>query len=402
MKEINSLSEFVAEVEKQDGNYFRGEAKEFEQKNVASGYRWMDRNHESFDSLLELRKKYYQEIGYSLSIMDVENFISYSQHHGLPTELLDVTRNALVALYFACDVYIENKKECDGYVYSLDKNRVVDFEKQIITKNIEKQNINFHNKVINKVFACDLWDKWGAWDDDLEFLNEFLKLIDDTSSLLEYIKKSNMCTKDFLYTFFKNYNPSLKDYNSSNPDPYGMNKVLNDVTNLFVDAITEECGKSENNIEEFKNKIKNIQVFQHSTEDHWIVEDAYRIDILLPDPLRTNLVDNDVLNVVLALISFEIYKNDTDIDFPPIKYWVHKPSVIFDRMRNQQGNFIYQNHIILNGKVHIQPFESKETFKIPAEKKNKIRAQLDSIGINGKFIYPDADNIAIYIQNNFK
>lgn len=392
MKEINSLSEFVAEVEKLDGHYFRGEATEFEQKNVASGYRWMTRNQESFDSLLELRKKYYQEIGYSLSIMDVENFISYSQHHGLPTELLDVTRNALVALYFACDVYKENENECDGYVYSLDKNRVVDFEKQIITKYIEKQNINFNNKVMKKVFACDLWDESGVWDDDLEFLYEFLKLIDDTSSLLKYIKKSNMCTKDFLHTFFKNYNPSLKDYTPFNPDPYGKMRALNEVTNLFVNAITDECSKTENNIEEFKDEIKKIKVGEY----------PYGVKILLPDSLTAHLVGDDILNVVLALISFEIYKKGSGTKFPPIKYWVHKPSVIFDRMRNQQGNFIYQNHIILDGEMYIQPFESKETFKIPAEKKNKIRAQLDSIGINGKFIYPDADNIAIYIQKHFK
>lgn len=401
MKEINSLSEFVAEVEKLDGHYYRGEATEFLQKNVASGYRWMGRNHESFDSLLELRKKYYQEIGYSLSIMDVENFISYSQHHGLPTELLDVTRNALVALYFACDVYIENKKECDGYVYSLDKKRVVDFEKQIITKNIEKQNINFHNKVINKFFSCDLWT-CGACDDDLEFLYEFLKLIDDTSSLLEYIKKSNMCTKNFLHTFFKNYNPSLKDYNSAAPDPYGNNKKINDIINLFVNAMAEECSKAKNNIEEFKDEIKNIKVIEHWMQGEDVIEYSDGVEILLPNPIATKLVDDEILNFILALISFEIYKNSTGINFPPIKYWVHKPSVIFDRMRNQQGNFIYQNHIILDGKVLVQPFESKETFKIPAEKKNKIRTQLDSIGINGKFIYPDADNIAIYIQNHFK
>lgn len=386
MKEIYSLSEFVAEVEKLDGHYYRGEATEFEQKNVASGYRWMGRNHESFDSLLELRKKYYQEIGYSLSIMDVENFISYSQHHGLPTELLDVTRNALVALYFACDTYKENENECDGYVYSLDKNRVIDFEKQIITKNIEKQNINFYNEVINGIFSGNISDV------DLEFLCEFLKLIDDTASMLEYIKESNLCTKDFLHLFFKSYNLFLKNYTPSDLDPYGTIAEIREVMELFVDTMIEECSKAEINIEEFKNKIEGIKVGEY----------LRGIEILLSHPLETELEGNDILNVILSLIAFELYKNNTSIGFPPIKYWVHKPSVIFDRMRNQQGNFIYQNHIILDGKVFVQPFESKETFKIPAEKKNNIRAQLDSIGINGKFIYPDADNIAIYIQNHFK
>ena len=133
-----------------------------------------------------------------------------------------------------------------------------------------------------------------------------------------------------------------------------------------------------------------------------MIEYSDGVEILLPKRITINLVGDEILNFILALISFEIYKYSTGIGFPPIKYWVHKPSVVFDRMRNQQGNFIYQNHIILDGKIQVQSFESKETFRIPAGKKNKIRAQLDNIGINGKFIYPDADNIAIYIQKHFK
>ncbi|EEB36612.1 hypothetical protein ANHYDRO_00554 [Anaerococcus hydrogenalis DSM 7454] len=32
-----------------------------------------------------------------------ESFIAYSQHNGLPTELLDITENPIVSLYFACE-----------------------------------------------------------------------------------------------------------------------------------------------------------------------------------------------------------------------------------------------------------------------------------------------------------
>ncbi|VFI63678.1 hypothetical protein LAP9571_02887 [Lactiplantibacillus plantarum] len=42
---------------------------------------------------------------------------SYMQHFGLPTRLLDVTTNALVALYFACQSHLDSEGyETDGIV----------------------------------------------------------------------------------------------------------------------------------------------------------------------------------------------------------------------------------------------------------------------------------------------
>lgn len=46
------------------------------------------------------------------------------QHYGLPTRLLDVTTNPLVALYFACKDYTEQKSDGENghiYVYTSDK-----------------------------------------------------------------------------------------------------------------------------------------------------------------------------------------------------------------------------------------------------------------------------------------
>lgn len=50
------------------------------------------------------------------------NLLSCMQHYGIPTRLLDITKNPLVALYFAC----ENEANKDGVVYVFKNNETID------------------------------------------------------------------------------------------------------------------------------------------------------------------------------------------------------------------------------------------------------------------------------------
>lgn len=60
--------------------------------------------------------EYYELIGHRLSDVEREHFIAFSQHHWLPTNLLDITSAPLVALFMACDGATNN-----GHVYIFDK-----------------------------------------------------------------------------------------------------------------------------------------------------------------------------------------------------------------------------------------------------------------------------------------
>lgn len=167
--EINSLEDFISKFDEKEFSgsfYYRGEPKDYsctilndsispiDTRNMASGYRWMLQNGKTFEDLLGLRNDYYREIGHTLTEIETENFIAYAQHHGLPTELLDITSNSAVALYFAC----ERDDEEDGYIYLFDNNGYDfdgrntnkfydslyhDLTKNLISRNPKKQYLLF-------------------------------------------------------------------------------------------------------------------------------------------------------------------------------------------------------------------------------------------------------------------
>ena len=78
----------------------------------------------------------------------------------------------------------------------------------------------------------------------------------------------------------------------------------------------------------------------------------------------------------------------------------------FERGRNQQGLFIYQNYL-QSGQFINNPYIEGIQRIVPDKvvvinNKEKILDELNFIGINGKFIYGDYDNIAKYITSKFQ
>ena len=159
--DVNSFNEKVKDIEEAfigKKIFFRGCSKDYGDNNVPGIFRRKN--------LYKNGNDIEQDITYELLSENVDNFqkaespfekLTIMQHYGLPTRLIDITENMLVALYFAC----ASEDEEPGFVsiYGVENTRVKNFNNNkvhtisslaFINKskkdNINKKIENFLNK----------------------------------------------------------------------------------------------------------------------------------------------------------------------------------------------------------------------------------------------------------------
>ena len=221
MKEIfiESLADYIREIETYPSFefFYRGESKKYLNL-TASGLRYHEHGFEYSKKEYPLNKildEYYREVVPSMKNIEIENFIAFAQHFGVPTPLLDITKSPLVALYFAC----EDDFEEDGFIY-LFGNDFIDITK--IVQNFTNQNI------LEELFI----------NSDTNFLL-LLPIIE------EYKRLYNNKFNSFLNILFKEYDFYFKNYldalvldeiNNKNPDLLIISQYLNKLDkNLDID-----------------------------------------------------------------------------------------------------------------------------------------------------------------------
>ena len=78
---------------------FRGETRDFEETiTTASAFR-EEIKYSLYPDFRIARDEYYRAVGHKLNEIERNNFTAFAQHHGLVTNLLDVTYASLTALF---------------------------------------------------------------------------------------------------------------------------------------------------------------------------------------------------------------------------------------------------------------------------------------------------------------
>ena len=302
--------------------------------------------------------------------------LALMQHHQLPTRMLDLTTNALIALYFAVE-----KDNCkDGVVY--------------VFNNF--YNEEFVDKALDASFTFEL-DKLAIIPHSSSKDHKVLKLksakrdsfSDQIESETSLARMKQTDSKDFITEVTKFYQ-QLSKHSKSDKEVWGKAyldylKALNkriDYSSLSCDA-----GKLLHKYDNFNDAVPTIRLY------HAIERDSGNFDHII---------------------------NPVEMYLPKIV----TPRIIDQRIKNQQGLFMLVPFIFDNKGVGTESLLTKTqrlintllytrrdvhtgkdkavAFTIPCCMKEQIRKELSNIGISKSFIYTDATSYAQDIANSYK
>ena len=343
---IKSLSDFMELFSSgKFSNYiYRGEPTNY-QETISSALRGGE------FPFIQMKNEYKREVFHKLTPDERKNFLAFSQHHGIPTNLIDFTRNPLVALFFACQPFSCDDDRLDkdrGFVYLI-KNDLI-----------------------------DITDLLTGHEDD-NFLMRFIR--DEKGIIIKLYAKFLEFEKRHPETFY-----------------YYFKKLYDDWKYYFVDMQPLTPRRSRfpaYNKGEYRWKLK----YKHTSGHPGIISIVEQ---------ETGSVSLEVLEYTLMLQDFlgEILTNKATVWWLNcIPNFIYTPFLVFERGINQQGLFVYQAYISFDEEVYDAHILSQQRvwpeYVIVIENKEKFLKELDFIGIDDKFIYGDYDSIARYIKQKY-
>lgn len=395
---INSVSQYLKILEENNiSDYiYRGQNEPYFSIQ-ASGFRPYKGGWDS-DKIYDLEHLHLAFLNRMISSItedEKKHFLAFCQHHGIPTNLVDVSYSPLVALFFAC----EGKGEMKFSLQDLINTKSIDE----LDADTSLQKMLIHNLInqARKPFYSSYAQTYMIKKQRLINITDIIIKLNG-KSMFEEILTSEALALDLLN--------SIKIHFAS-LDTVTLNRWLKNISCSYISACEVDFGTvlSEKLYQKIKKIIKKKREFTDSE-----CSQIYKILISDSDDnssqncLYKELMDDLSFNsqttkaVLYTIMLVEIlhtiksYPRKIIIDLDV--YFTYQPPELFGRISSQQSLFIYQPYLYTNDgtydycELNVQSINPDILIEIDSYE--DILNELNLLGINNGTLYGDIDNIA--------
>lgn len=384
--EVNSVAEFIdqlAQIDIEEGTetFYRGHAN-IEWKLLPSLLRTSngaDKEHLIFRDMVSHEPQSFSECRSTL------DYLVHMQHYGLPTRLLDVTMNPLVALYFACQSALSDDRTS--------QEKALRAVKRMVTENPEDwfgklrsslaplKDEEEINRVLSRLIAAVAMGAATSENYEIQ-VGIFLYLIlgqvdvDTVRGIAEHLlpcvqAAARERAADGSVYLFSIPETKVKHYDSD---------TVSVLANLAKCRITEGC-LALSSVEHFNEQTSIGElIYQIQGEKpHFspIVKEEDLRSLLFVKPRNGN---QRIINQMGAFLLFGL----------GLKQAKGNDGVEGGASLSKEGHLVVPNEWI------------KRKFIIPSDKKDTIRKELANLGITDSYIYPGIEQYAKELKQRYK
>lgn len=410
-KRISSVLDFLKLINKYQNNaeinfYFRGENGNYIER-IPGIYRTIENNTKfRYTNLVyEGTRDYYydlfSELGWSTNSIKYFEQIVDAQHFGAVTSFLDITSNPLAALFFsASGNYNEDGKV---YVYATKPESVK----------------RYFGHTISLMTALNFVPKKGI-NDFLNFFNLLKRYISPKSRLGISIFKRDITLQEFLNNIENSF--EKQPITHVPDDKFIINYLKNPFIEqtLRIDRNGKKITKKQDSNKAKSNIIKFIKKIYPNPNDRTLHYETISLNILDLKSYQDYLIQkiSDKITFFLNLLNQVSINNDKFIYPYAIfedmqKSYIVYPSRLNERIKNQRGAFIMPGYFS-SEKMNINEIQSninksinksikeKARIIVDSNSKKQILNELQRLGIDEGFIYPDIEHISKTISEKYE